>query len=152
MSANEHSAAEQPHAAAARYQDQWESHAYWKARSAALRAACRPGIPGLFKGMVGVRWSPIEAGIQDQILSYLNDPNLESWLAMRSSMITPVTTLWQAWQMVDPSAPSRGVSGPCPPPQTLVRGMRSAVDAEREYVSRMLLENPHPGPRMWLVK
>lgn len=150
MSATDHYI--EPHLAALLHQQQRDDHASWAGVERHLEAACAPGIPDLFKGAVGTMFRPIEAGVQDRILSYLNAPSLEAWLELRSVLITPTTTLWQAWIKVDPLAPRVGKDGPHPAPDELIKAIRSAVDELREWVRARLRENPDPGPRLRLVK
>lgn len=141
-----------PEEAALLHREKRDTHAYWKARLAVIEAAGAASIPALFKGAVCAGGSPIEAGVQDMILGYMNSPSLESWLELRSLMICASTTLWQAWIMVDPFAPRRGTSGPHPSAKALIRAIRTAVDSDRESVRAKLLENPEPGPCLRLVK
>ena len=141
-----------PSEAAIRHREQWETHCHWKARVAAIEAACSAQVPGLFKGAINQLGQPIEAGTQDRILSYLNAPSLDAWLEIRALLIGPLTTLWQAWFQVDPSAPMSGRSGPCPAPETLIRAIRAAIEAERDHALANLHANPDPGPRLRLVK
>lgn len=142
----------EPHLAALLHEQQRSDHASWKGVEHDLEAAWAPGIPDLFKGAVGTMFQPIEAGVQDRILSYLNTPSLEAWLELRSVLITPVRTLREAWIKVDSLAPRAGEDGPHPAPDVLIKAIRSTVDEHREWVRARLRENPDPGPRLRLVK
>lgn len=142
----------EPHEAAQLHREREETHAFWKERLEAIHAAQDPSIPDLFKGAINGLGKPIEAGVQDKILDYLNAPSLAAWIDLRSFCVGADVTLWEAWGTIDPAAPRTGTGGPYPSPEVLREAIRNAVEAQLARVQRKLLEHPAPGPRLRLVR
>lgn len=81
---------------------------------------------------------PLSDDVRMAILAYLHDPSLVAWEEMRNYLITPTSTLWQAWIVVDPMAPRTGSIRAHPNPATLRSAIRTAVETVRARAVREL--------------
>ncbi|MBK1666555.1 hypothetical protein CKO28_00675 [Rhodovibrio sodomensis] len=106
-------------------------HEAWKQQ---MQAAAQDQ-PELFRGLYNLA-GPLGEEQRKRILTYLNQPTEANWEQICNLIVSggALSTVWQAWRAVDPSAPvSKPADSPwpsIPDPETLKTALRAAADQE----------------------
>jgi hypothetical protein len=119
-----------------------QSVQYWHDEADAAKRAELLGA-GLFKGCYTMMGQPLEEGVQQRILAYLNAPAQQTWLDVRSFVVAGHITLWQAWVAADALAPRSGDRG-FPTPKVLRFAIRQCIRDRRRQIKEKIEE---VGPR-----
>jgi hypothetical protein len=121
------------------------SHTYWREQERSFETS-NAGTAGLFKGCTTMFGSALPDDTQKAILAYLNAPDQDKWLAIRSLIVTGSGTLWQAWGAYDTLAPRGGNVG-YPDSETLTAALRAAVTRRAEEIRERLAQSSATGLR-----
>lgn len=115
--------------------EQIESAKYWEWRKGVAEKAMQD--LGIFKGCHNMSGTMLSAETKHEILSFLNWPTQEAWLGARGLLITPATTLWQAWCDFDEKAPKSGNEG-FPSAETLRQAVGVAISSNMYEIGQRL--------------
>lgn len=100
------------------YYEEIQKYDYFNSLYSAQLEALQNSI-GIIGGMHNI-FGEIKKDIKDKFLSFLNSPNSENWLEVRSYLIDPSTTAWQLWIKFDKNAPKSGKSDSFPSPEQFI--------------------------------
>lgn len=71
---------------------------------------------------------------KDEILSYINEPTNDKWELLYSTLISPTTTLWQAWLAIESQGPRRkkqnGQWTSIPTTAVFIKSIRETINSE----------------------
>lgn len=113
---------------------------YWQRRVQTLercKQEARHGQGDPLKGFCNGLGKPLSDSVRHEVMSYIYGPNQKDWNRVRHCLVTPSTTLWQAWVKYDGNANVAGTVG-FPSAEMLKHALGNLLEDERtEAVERL---------------